>query len=463
METPDKKELIEEISALFHAHEEIYEQGAWENFVKEKKKKRILLPWIGVAAALLLLCSVVPFIWKKDLPKSPQVAKGSSKLPIETLPKATGRGSVDLGTEVAALKGGSTDVKGTEAQGQVFAKNKKESVTGIEETRERKGIQERDVTTKPDVEEPLMLASGTGKSGNDQMAQEAKTLETRVKTLPVPEKNTEAQRATAQSTKKQQDAEEKQQKKEKDFLDFLKAESRKKELAALKDKEKAKEAKWSFGLDVSPGLMQSKLSMGGGFSTELKLAGKFSLSSGISYTALNSGNLQTAGNSTLNNEPSPGGGGAAYTLTSSNTTIKRKLVSIDARIRAIDVPVSLVYHLNKKMYVSAGISYFGVFSEERNTNYTTETIQNKTYQDLSTGQIRTAEQVVTGESKSVSETAPLKGNSYIGFFNFSTGRKQQISPKNYLILEPFIKVPIGKLSQDELRLTNGGLRLKLTF
>ncbi|PYF77256.1 hypothetical protein [Pedobacter nutrimenti] len=459
METPDKKELIEEISALFHAHEEIYEQGAWENFVKEKKKKRILLPWIGVAAALLLVCSVVPFVWKKDFASGPEMVKGTLKHPIETLPKTAAPGPVDLGTRVTAPKTDPSGVESTVAVGQVFAKNK--NVTTMGKVKQGKALHEYNVMAKAGVERSLIAAAGTVKPANDQIVQEGKPVETRVKTAAVPEKNTDAQQAIAQNTKNPSAAEEKQQKKEKDFLDFLKAESRKKELAAQKDK--AKEAKWSFGLDVSPGLMQSKLSMSGGFSTELKLAGKFSLSSGISYTALNAGNLPSAGNPSLNSASPDGGGSAAYSLTSSNTTIKRKLVSIDARIRAIDVPVSLVYHLNKKMYVSAGISYFGVFSEERNTNYTTETIQNKTYQDLSTGQIRTAEQVVTGESKSVSETTPLKGNSYIGFFNFSTGRKQQISPKNYLILEPFIKVPIGKLSQDELRLTNGGLRLKLTF
>jgi len=57
----------------------------------------------------------------------------------------------------------------------------------------------------------------------------------------------------------------------------------------------------------------------------------------------------------------------------------------------------------------------------------------------------------------------MKGKSYLGFFNLSIGRDQRIFKQYHIMVEPFIKIPVGKLSSEDLNLMNSGVKFRLAF
>jgi len=142
---------------------------------------------------------------------------------------------------------------------------------------------------------------------------------------------------------------------------------------------------------------------------------------------------------------------------------QKQLLAVDANIKAIDIPVGIVYQISKDIYTSAGVSYFNVLSEKRSITYGLTSQASEAYANPATGLVQDREVLNSvAVEEPVAET-PLKGNSYLGFFNFSIGRKQQIFNKYNVLIEPFIKVPIGKLSTQDLNLMNSGLKFQISF
>ena len=53
--------------------------------------------------------------------------------------------------------------------------------------------------------------------------------------------------------------------------------------------------------------------------------------------------------------------------------------------------------------------------------------------------------------------------NYIGFYNFSFGYTKKIYKNHALSIEPFVKLPIRVVTQDNLRLIGTGVRLRVGF
>jgi hypothetical protein len=69
-------------------------------------------------------------------------------------------------------------------------------------------------------------------------------------------------------------------------------------------------------------------------------------------------------------------------------------------------------------------------------------------------------------NKKVIERADLEGQNdvnYLGFYNFSIGYKKRMLKRHFVAFEPFVKLPIREVTQDNLRLVGAGLRLKVDF
>jgi hypothetical protein len=81
----------------------------------------------------------------------------------------------------------------------------------------------------------------------------------------------------------------------------------------------------------------------------------------------------------------------------------KQLQTVDARLKAIDIPLGLVYKVNKHYYTSAGISYFNVLSEKRSNTYSQTQSVSKTSTDPATG-IAFAYRVL--ETQEIDEPAP---------------------------------------------------------
>jgi hypothetical protein len=391
MDTPDKKELIDGISALLKAHEEPYEPGSWESFSKQKKSKRpVVIAWLSIAAALAIIVTAVPYLLKDK-----------------------NNDSIILKRKNIPQKKHTQDARKTPFTEASQLTNTKQAVKQHTVNSQRKNL-------NAPVYNGVELAAN---SDITTAVEEIKTADA-VKTSTVDPINAKLKPVQ-----------------ENDINDFLQKESK----IATADKER-EPSKWNFGIELLPTLLQNKLNVGAGITTEFKLSKRFSISSGIAYVALDA---------SKNASPEPVG----VASFSSN----KKLVATDANISGIDIPLSLTYNLNKKVYTSIGVSYFNVLTEKRNNKYITELEVSRTHKDPETGIMETFRAKASEENAELSPESPLKGNSYLGFFNFSIGHKKEIFKNYNIVIEPFLKIPVGKLSNEDLQLSNGGVKLRFTF
>ncbi len=250
----------------------------------------------------------------------------------------------------------------------------------------------------------------------------------------------QVEKTSSYSTKTNEDTDKAKLTRPSTFLDFLKEEKaqNKKEAVA----KTSSRSKWDFGVEVLPTVSNSAVNVGAGLMTEYRLSEHFSVGSGISLVQLQAGKALTPGVSMLSS---------------------RQLQSVDANFRGIDIPLNLVYNINKNLYTSVGVSYFSVIQEESKNTFVAEREVSNVGTDPITGLTANVRTFVSETMQEPGSETMLNGKSYIGFFNFSIGRKQEVFKKYSISIEPFLKVPVGKLSQQELQLTNGGMKFKVAF
>jgi len=222
------------------------------------------------------------------------------------------------------------------------------------------------------------------------------------------------------------------------FMDFL-IEQRNLKEATAKIKSGSR---WDFGVEFLPTVSDATLNLGAGVTTAFKLSEHFSLGSGISFVELQGGKALTPGVSLLST---------------------KQLQSVDANFRAIDIPLNIVYNVNKNIYTSVGVSYFNVIQESRKNTFVSERQVSEASTDPVTGITANTRTFVSETTQEPGGEPLLSNKSYLGFFNFSIGRKQEVLKKYNVFIEPFIKVPVGKLSQQEIKLMNGGMKFKVAF
>lgn len=423
MEHP-KKELIEGIADLFEDYEEAYVPGEWEAFSAPRKKKYPFLgQWVKIAAVLLLILSVLVFSLSDDSKQQtelvgvkPQVqhaGKGDSIAASKggvTLPAAAG---VEAADRTVESNSSTTGVKPGAALTHSVAKNGAAPAIGIDlGPKEQKGF---GTDTAVVIAKSPIYAQNTG-------AVEPLKKAIATDTVVVLENN-------KLST-----------------IDFLIAESKN---PAKEQKKKDLGSKWDFGVEVMPTVTQKNMNVGAGLTTAYRLSNKLSISSGISLLQLQSGvNVGNAG---------------GIDMSVARSLSDRQLTAVNSNIKAVDIPLGLVYKINQHFYTSAGVSYFNVINEKRSNTYLQTAQVSQSVSNAVTGDSYSYKAVVSEQVSEPVDSEPLRGNSYLGFFNFSIGRKQTLFNKYNIMIEPFIKVPVGKLSDQELKLLNSGLKLQLSF
>lgn len=421
MKDPVKKELIEGITELLSGYEEEYIPGEWEAFSKaaEKNKATPLFPvWIKIAAAIFLMVSVLPFNLKDWFGVSEQVSKITP-----------------------ALKGGKENNGKEKQEDQLIPgrlalpKAEKSNLVNTGSTQ--------------DLNRGLTSASRQVNGGMivDRPATELKpdAPAAKIQELSVAEQDVARQESAVFSSVNERDS--LANAVPQSTADFLLSESRSAQVAAVHQK-KGKSSKWDFGIELSPTVVKSTVNLGAGITTAYKLSEKFSVSSGVSMVRLEAGNAVS---------PPMSSASVASTL---NT---RQLTGVEADISAIDIPLGLVYHVNKNFYASAGVSYFNVLNDKRSHTYVKTAEFLRTATDPQTGQLASFQEVKSEAVAENTEESPLKGNGYLGFFNFSVGRQQHLFNRYNIIVEPFLKIPMGKLSDQELKLMNSGVKIRLSF
>lgn len=413
MKQPDK-ELIEEIKDLFEDYEETYVPGEWENFSKAGKKKSFVVPlWLKVAAVILLMLSVVIYNYKGLVQKDQLAAVVPAKDGVDSTKKqlpAVAPLNVLPGTATA------TAAEKTQEPAVVFTERKEQLSAGITVH----NLQA--VVAESKIQDAVITVNKKEQLAGMQTG------------------------AVLQPGINRTDSIKKKSPEKISLMEFLMAEARKP--AASRNKETG--SKWDFGLEVSPTAIGSNINVGAGLTTAYRLSNKFSLSSGISLLQLDAGKKYS---------PSPQSG----SISSFASFAEKEATGVDANIKAIDIPVALVYNISKNFYTSAGISYFNIISEKRSNTFLETSQQSVSHFDPETGAPYSTVKLTSKEVEEPTPDSPLKGNSYLGFFNFSIGRRQTLFNKYNILIEPFIKVPVGKLSDQDLKLMNSGVKFQFTF
>jgi hypothetical protein len=191
----------------------------------------------------------------------------------------------------------------------------------------------------------------------------------------------------------------------------------------------------------------NQINAGAGFTSDFRLSKNLKLSTGVAL----------AQNSLSYNTAAPQ---AASTMFSSASTLKQEnafgtvaLVPIfknyNATLVGLDIPINIKYEFNPQKsdaYISAGLSS-GTFIDE---NYT----YRYTY---------------SNGTKSASES-PNEQTAHNSFNSFYFGKTLNLSfglgyplGSNRLIVEPFVKYPLGGLGAQDIRFGAGGVNLKFSF
>ncbi|KIO74777.1 hypothetical protein TH53_24480 [Pedobacter lusitanus] len=448
MEHP-KKELIKEIADLFEDYQETYVPGEWESFSKVKKKKYpFAANWVKIAAVLLLMAGL-PFAFTKLFHQEKTAEVAVIKPPVQTSPASP---VADQVNPVKPVQGKSADIAenraGTMSSSSTAGDLNSNAGTQTEPAKRQADLAYavRDTTVYKKIQQvntERTLTPGQKKDGQKNMTEQY--VRTEIKPAADPEAG--RGRSSELAGVKEKDTAATQSRKQLSTAEFLLAESRNTG-KVLKKKENV--SKWDFGVEVMPATTSANVNIGAGLTTAYRISDKFSLSTGISYLQMDAGGVIP---------PQPD----SYRAAGISAFSDKKLLAVDANLKAIDIPIALVYKLNKNYYTSAGVSYFSVFSEKRSNTFEQTSPVDKMSYDPDTGHPSTFKSISVEEVDEPVMDKHLKGNSYIGFFNFSIGRQQNIFNKYKIRIEPFVKIPVGKLSSEDLKLTNSGIKFQLSF
>ncbi|MFC7522632.1 hypothetical protein ACFQRK_01655 [Parapedobacter sp. GCM10030251] len=219
--------------------------------------------------------------------------------------------------------------------------------------------------------------------------------------------------------------------------------------------------KWNLGVAVTPSMTSEKLNVGGGIAIAYQLSDKFSVGSGVSIGRLGMAenpDYRPSYEEQYYHAPSVGD---IQGLAKDRQQYKRD-VSLTSNVIALDIPLDLRYEVFNGFYTSVGVSYVAVLSEQRTEHFIGGLNENTFGSDNVAGKDLAASTTVGYMSEKM-DVQPLRGKGYTGFMNFSVGRKMPLSKHVFFSIEPYFKLPIGRLSKEEMDFTNGGIRIITGF
>ena len=199
-----------------------------------------------------------------------------------------------------------------------------------------------------------------------------------------------------------------------------------------------KDKKWDFNIHLSSSVINNT-NASAGIQIGYELSANVTVSSGVSVGMLN-----------------------ATTKSNQSFSTNKRLESTDIRLTGVEIPFEIKYSISSQLYTSVGMSSFAVLNDNRTNNY----IEQKTITEsvqVVPGQFNTKTSVIEHEVAEKALPSTFDNTDHVGFYSFSIGYKNKISKKNSISIEPFIKIPARGLTDSNLKLDNGGLRVKIGF
>lgn len=424
---PAQEELIAHIRKNLKAHEEPYNLGAWENFNSKQQAKRTPIFWmtrLGGVAAVIAVCFTLFFLTKTNTEQAPNVLVKSNSDKIEEQSQH-------------AVTNDDLDKVGLE-QNSTIAQNPNEVIA-------KKTVKVFVKSTDFVVKHSDMTAANVPVIANAQQPSYQVQNNDVIKQITDEKIAVITEEKTSPNT-----------------IDFLVKESQRNESAPERIAKNKSKNKWVLGLMVAPSLGNAEeLNMGYGLSMGYNFSDKLSLVTGVSY------NEMSATKDFTNNI-------AASSILYGNN---KSLAAISQKVTGLDIPLELKYSFNKNVYASLGVSAFAVIGQSRSNTFIQGVVVNGTPNKGSSSTDGSANNTDLSSSKGqfentyilnkkVTERANLESQNdvnYLGFYNFSIGYKKRMLKRHFVAFEPFVKLPIREVTQDNLRLVGAGLRLKVDF
>jgi hypothetical protein len=227
-----------------------------------------------------------------------------------------------------------------------------------------------------------------------------------------------------------------------------------------------------FGLSVYAGThmnyakgSENGLNLGFGLSSDIKISRRLKISTGvaIAQNTLKYANTHNVSSETYSQFASLLNGALdSYAGVAADVGFSSKYPNasgamampqnLDANLLSIDIPVNIKYQLSakrNKAYILTGFSSGTYLNEVYNYRY------NNSYQLGN-------KVVLDSQNKDFS----VKGSNNFYFartLNISAGISTPLSKNQDLVIEPFLKYPLGGLGEQQIRFGAAGLNLKLNF
>lgn len=199
--------------------------------------------------------------------------------------------------------------------------------------------------------------------------------------------------------------------------------------------------RWKFGLEVNSSLTTNRPNVAAGILAQFEVAQKIKLSTGLTYSRIS----------------------AIHDTDPVQLSYDTKMVGTKSLIKAIDIPLSIVYEPTDGWYVSVGVSALAVLDEDKFYRMELEVLQENVVMDPESGASVSVFEVVKNEYNERSTDTDFEGRSNLRYLNLSIGRKQRFNKNTDLLFEPFIKIPMGELQRGDVNLLNSGIKVKVLF
>ncbi|WP_118195769.1 porin family protein [Albibacterium indicum] len=441
---PDKNtDITERMIEMLRKHSVPYKEGAWERFKEYEagqKKKVIIWPYLSGAAAVLLL-GIVLFLRQNDRDILPAQRTALTERSIEDeMLAAPNNEEIELDAEEPKINGS----RRADHVDNIIHRDRTVANTGNFDSRvsliatDSLSRFEKNTDILVGDKESQYAINGISKDGNEGPVDNHSAIDDQAnQQVGIQDDNVE----NTQS-KTTYDRENGYQ-----HGDWAFADNSESSLDLNKSFNR-----WNFSIEVAPNINEyQQINFGGGVAIAYNINDKLSISSGISYVQLDA-----------QRGPNQVDIPAEFSKASLNSyNYNKSLNTINTTLVGLDIPVNLKVNLGTQVYASAGVSVFSVLSESR-YNIFEEKIA-RVASLSADGKASPEPAIQTVYSQETSPNTPYEGKNFTGFFNLSVGYKLPALKNFNLSVEPYIKVPVGSLTDQDMNLGNGGLKIVTGF
>jgi len=221
-----------------------------------------------------------------------------------------------------------------------------------------------------------------------------------------------------------------------------------------------------IGAFLSPGTTGDNFDMGGGLLLGYRLSGRLSLRTGASFNQYEVGALASRPADGVRTEevmdaPTADENAGMFADNipyRASSVLMPNLDAVSGKVQTLDVPVELKYHFDARFYAVAGVSYAAVLSQERYNHYR-EYVDPVTYSSGSDSGRPVEQNPTAVETVLKTSDENVRANGFGGFINLSIGRRTDLSKTFKLLVEPYVKIPIGRFKRADMDYTNGGMKI----